>query len=190
MSRSGPSEDAPVRAFVALPLGAAALGRVAEAIESLRPHVAGVRWVRPEGLHLTLRFLGPSSLHALTALEPALRATAGECPVAVARLASLGLFPERGSPRVLWLSVDVGPRVLALQEACERAAIAAGFAPEDRPFRPHLTLGRWRDRRPRPHLPELDLGETLLDRLVLFKSELGPGGAVHVPLAQFELGRA
>jgi 2'-5' RNA ligase len=178
-----------VRAFVALPLDAAALGRVVETIAALGARTAGVRWVRPEGLHLTLRFLGPSSPEALARMEPALRAAAAACPATVARLSGLGVFPERGSPRVLWLGVALDSGVLVLQQACERAAIGAGFAPEGRAFRPHLTLGRWRDRASRPSLPDVDLGETALDRLVLFRSELRPAGAVYTPLGVFPLGR-
>jgi 2'-5' RNA ligase len=153
----------------------------------LRPAIAGVRWVRPEGLHLTLRFLGWSSEPALESLEPALLAAAGECPTSAARLSGLGLFPERGSPRVLWLGVDLDACVEKLQQACERAAVAVGFAPEPRGFRSHLTLGRWRERAPRPALPELDLGEATLDRLVLFRSQLQRGGAVYTPLRAFPL---
>jgi 2'-5' RNA ligase len=83
----------------------------------------------------------------------------------------------------------VPPAIDELQEACERAALTAGFEKEDRPFKAHLTLGRWRDRAPRPDLPPVDLGATRLDTLVLFKSELRPGGAVYTPLERFALGR-
>lgn len=187
MSRGGPSGESRVRAFAALPLDQAALERIGERVAMLRPAIAGVRWVRPEGLHLTLRFLGWSSEPALESLAPALLAAAAECPASVARFSGLGLFPERGSPRVLWLGVDLDASVGRLQQACERAAVAAGFAPEPRGFRPHLTLGRWRDRAPRPSLPELDLGEAALDRLVLFRSRLQRGGAVYTPLRVFPL---
>ena len=66
--------------------------------------------------------------------------------------------------------------------------MAAGFDPDARPFRAHVTLGRFRERARRPHLPEVDLGAALLDRLVLFRSELKPSGAVYTPLASFVLG--
>ena len=187
MSRSRPSGEGRVRAFVALPLDQAALERIGESVTMLRPAIAGVRWVRSEGLHLTLRFLGWSSEPALESLEPALLAATAECPASAARLSGLGLFPERGSPRVLWLGVALEARVGKLQQACERAAVAAGFDPEPRAFRPHLTLGRWRDRTPRPPLPDLDLGEAALDRLVLFRSQLQRGGAVYTPLRVFPL---
>jgi 2'-5' RNA ligase len=91
---------------------------------------------------------------------------------------------------VLWLAVEPGPQVLRLQAACESAARSAGFAAEARPFRPHLTLGRWRSRVRRPELPALDLGEASLERLVLFASELDPAGARHTELAAWPLGGA
>jgi 2'-5' RNA ligase len=98
------------------------------------------------------------------------------------------MFPERGSPRILWLGLEVPPPILDLQLACERAARTAGFEREERPFRAHLTLGRWRERVPRPDLPTADLGSTRLDTLVLFRSELRSSGAVYTPLARFPLG--
>jgi 2'-5' RNA ligase len=89
----------------------------------------------------------------------------------------------------LWLALEVPPPVLGLQRACERAARAAGFEREERPFRAHLTLGRWRNRASRPELPPADLGMTRLDTLVLFQSDLRPDGAVYTALVRLPLGR-
>jgi 2'-5' RNA ligase len=100
----------------------------------------------------------------------------------------LGLFPERGSPRVLWLGLELPQPMTELQAACEASAVAAGFSRETRPFSPHLTLGRWRDRAARPELPAVELGPVALDTLVLFRSELRPDGAVYTELARFGLG--
>jgi len=80
--------------------------------------------------------------------------------------------------------------VCAERRACERAAREVGFEPESRPFRPHLTLGRWRDRCPRPALPVAELGPARLESLALFRSETAPAGAVYTPLARFRLGPA
>jgi 2'-5' RNA ligase len=78
----------------------------------------------------------------------------------------------------------------ALQAACEKAAVASGFEPETRAFHPHLTLGRWRDRAPRPPLPEVDLGKARVRELVLFRSDIRPSGSIYTPLAVFPLGSA
>jgi 2'-5' RNA ligase len=178
-----------VRAFVALEIDERLRVALGELQARLRPRLGGVRLVRPEGIHLTLRFLGESPPARLDALSPRLAAAAAACPACRARAAGIGTFPERGSPRVLWLGLDVPPPVLDLQVECERAARASGFEAERRPFRAHLTLGRWRERAPRPELPAPDLGETRLETLVLFESDLRPGGAAYTPLARFPLGQ-
>jgi 2'-5' RNA ligase len=99
------------------------------------------------------------------------------------------VFPERGRARVIWIGIGAPPSVLRLQEACERAAVAAGFDAEPRPFQPHLTLGRWRDPAPRPALPAIDLGPTALETLVLYRSQPGPKGSVYTPLESLPLAR-
>ena len=179
-----------VRAFVALELEPRLRDAMGELQARLRPRLGNVHLVRPEGIHLTLRFLGSATAQQRDTMRPILAAAASACPPAEARVSGLGTFPDRGSPRVLWLGLDVPPSFGELQKACERAALAAGFEKEDRPFRAHLTLGRWRDRAPRPELPAADLGTTRLDTLVLFRSELRPDGAVYTPLERFTLGRA
>lgn len=178
-----------VRAFVALELDGGLRQAIRDLQARLRPRLGGIRLVRPEGIHLTLRFLGDASPTQIEELRPRLAAAAALCPPADARVSGLGTFPERGSPRVLWLGLDVPPSLLDLQHACERAARAAGFEREERPFRAHLTLGRWRDRAPRPELPPAELGKTPLDTLVLFRSDLRPDGAVYTALARMALGR-
>jgi 2'-5' RNA ligase len=176
------------RAFLALDLDPAAKQRVVDLMARLRGDVGGVRWVRPEGLHLTLRFLGWTDEAKLARIEQALAEPARACPPAEAPLGALGMFPERGAPRVLWVGLTLPEPVHVLQGACEDAARREGFEPEDRTFKPHLTLGRWKDRAPRPTLPSVDLGTSRIDRLTLYKSDLRPEGAVYTPLKVFELG--
>lgn len=174
--------DAHVRAFVALELPAEAKARLAQAQARLQARLPGVRWVSAAGLHLTLRFLGDSTPRQIERLTAALHAAACACPAGAGRLAGLGVFPERGAPRVLWVGLELPAPLFELQAACERAARAAGFAPETRAFTPHLTLGRWRERAPRPTLEPLDLGGVALDTVVLYRSELRPSGAVYTAL--------
>ena len=184
------SGDGSVRAFVALELDQPLCASLEELQQRLRPSLGGIRLVRPEGIHLTLRFLGQASPEQIQALEPQLARAARGCPPLEARVGGVGLFPDRGRPRVLWVGMELPPTALELQRACERVARDAGFEPERRPFLAHLTLGRWRDRAARPELPETtDLGHTRLDSLVLFRSETAPSGAVYMPLARFPLGR-
>jgi RNA 2',3'-cyclic 3'-phosphodiesterase len=187
LTDAAPKRAARIRAFVALELEA----RAREAIGLLQARLRGsrgLRLVRPEGVHLTLRFLGSSEPAQLEALAPRLASAAAACPPFETRVGGLGTFPERGAPRVLWLRIELPPSALELQCACEQAAREAGFEAEDRPFAPHLTLGRWRERVPRPSLEPAELGATRIESLVLFRSETRRDGAAYTPLRRFALG--
>jgi RNA 2',3'-cyclic 3'-phosphodiesterase len=179
-----------LRAFVALDIGAETRDRIAALIADLRPELHNMRLVPIEQLHLTLRFLGDIPRDSVAALGKALEHAAAVCPQVDVALEGIGTFPERGHPRVLWLGLALPEPIFALQAACEAAAQQIGLAPEPRPFRPHLTLGRWRSPAPRPALPPVTLGTTRLSRIVLYESQLGPGGATHTPLGSFALGSA
>ncbi|HVR70431.1 MAG TPA: RNA 2',3'-cyclic phosphodiesterase [Vicinamibacteria bacterium] len=188
MSSAEPPRPTRIRSFVALELDAGVRERLGGLIERLGRNRPGIRWVRPESLHVTVRFLGYADPTALVRLQGPLSEIAARCPPADAPLRGLGLFPPRGRPRVLWLGIEVPPRIAVLREECEAAAAAAGFPPEPRPFRPHLTLGRWSAPAPRPRLPPADLGRARLERLVLFRSEMRRAGSLYTPLAAFDLG--
>jgi 2'-5' RNA ligase len=179
-----------IRAFVALPLPDALRAGVADTVRRLQGSLPDVRYVHDQGAHVTLRFLGWTSAETLAAIEGPLRAAAAECPPPTMAVRGLGLFPERGSPRVLWMGLVLPAEVYALQARCEEVAVAAGLAPEARVFHPHLTLGRWRERARRPALPDADLGSAGVDRLVLYRSDLRASGSVHIPLAEFPLAGA
>jgi RNA 2',3'-cyclic 3'-phosphodiesterase len=186
---ASPREKA-TRAFVAFPLPEPVRRDVADVIRRLTPSLPGVRFVRDEGVHVTLRVLGWTRAETLAALDAPLRAAAAACPPFEMAIRGVGLFPERGSPRVLWLGLELPAAAITLQRSCETAAVAAGFEPETRPFHPHLTLGRWRDRALRPALPDVDLGRARASELVLYRSDLRPSHSVYTPLAVFPLGGA
>lgn len=187
MMREPGFSEPTLRAFVALELESDVRARLAQSLLELGSILGGVRLVPLDSIHLTLRFLGPARPAQLERLKTALAAAAAFCPPLAARIGGAGMFPERGAPRVLWIGLTTAPELRPLQAACERAARAAGFPPEHRPFRPHLTVGRFRGRAPRKPLPALELGETTLRSLVLFQSELRREGARHTPLATFAL---
>lgn len=187
MSPRGAARAGTLRAFVAFELDAELRARIADAASGLRDAIAGVRFVAPVGIHLTLRFLGRTRPDQVEALRTSLQAAAAACPPLPVRVSGLGLFPASGPPRVLWLGIAAPAPLAELQAACERAACAAGFPAEARPFTPHLTLGRWRERAPRPRLPELDLGATVLETLSLVRSEPRPEGSRYTALLRFPL---
>ncbi len=187
MTADAPPREKAIRAFVALPVPAGARAEIAATIRRLSPSLPGVSFVRDEGVHVTLRFLGWTRAEKLAALEAPLAAAAAACPAFEMAIRGIGMFPERGSPRVLWLGLELPAAARRLQAACESAAVAAGFEPEAREFHPHLTLGRWRGRTRRPALPEVDLASAGVSELVLYRSDIRPAGSVYTPLAVFPL---
>lgn len=187
---------AALRAFVAIDLPAPikeALGRL-QAELALSPEI--IRWVRPENLHLTLQFLGEVPEARVVAVGAALEGVAHRADPFVVSLARLGAFPSLGTPRVVWVGVERGvERVEVLARAVGRALRPLGFKPEDRPFRPHLTLGRVRLTRAREPLVraveqarDVAVGEVLVDRVVLFRSDLRPSGPIYAKLRECPLG--
>ena len=186
--------DTPVRSFVALPCPPGLREAIAAARPAWRLASDGVRWTRPEQLHLTLRFLGQADPLRLSALVEGLAAaTAAAAPIRL-RPGEPGAFPDWRRPRVLWLGLDGGAALGALAAAVEAAARAAAFAEEARPFHPHLTLGRVGDRASaRPGVAAVrqwrpDTGIEEVSEIVLYRSDLEPGGARHSALARFPLG--
>ena len=147
-------------------------------------------WVRPDRMHLTLQFFA----NADAALEEHVRAAlAGSIAGAPFDLSfdGLGFFPERGSPRVLWLGVDAGLEQL---RRLQRSLIIRGEtrviqSHTSGSFNPHLTLARLRDRVPRAKIAEIadiraSAGPARIDRVTLYESRLSPAGPTYVPLAE------
>jgi 2'-5' RNA ligase len=159
----------------------------------LRSSWPGWRWVRPEGIHLTVRFLGEVETGLDAASREAWRAAAGAVRPFDIRLGRLGRFPKGGAARVLWVGIEEvggGGRLPALAESVEQAAREAGFEPEKRPFRPHLTLARAR-RGERPRWAEgveFERGKAVrVDHMILFSSQLHPAGARYTAIDRFNL---
>lgn len=197
-----PVTAAPWRLFAALELPAEWQTYLARLIDSLKNEVTSeaVRWARPAGIHLTLKFYGEVRADMAPALEAALRqAAAGYAPLALT-LAGLGVFPALRAPRVVWVGVtgDLTP-LMELQRAVETGAAALGFAPEARGFAPHLTLGRIGGRLSPADSQTLQRAlaaplsggpaPAAFTGLSLMRSELrGPGGARYTCLAQIDFG--
>lgn len=188
--------------FIAVPLPDSASERVVELVRAVRRDPdhrddaprdpMDVRWVRMDGLHLTVRFLGPTPRERIPAVTAALDVIARTVPPFVVRLAGTGAFPSADRPRTLWLGVaDGAPILAALAREFGAALIAEGWPPEDRPFRPHLTLARSDGVRSAPDVVralERTAAETAFaaefsaDRMILFESRTGAGAARYEPL--------
>ncbi len=186
-----------MRSFFAIPLPGAVRRRLGETQTALAAGIIDIRWVRAESLHLTLIFLGEIEEAQAEALAAAAGAACARSAAGVARIGGLGFFTSRGSPRVLWARVrEEGEGVLnALHRALGAAAAEHGIQVEERPYAPHITLGRAKSRlslaavrRSVGALGEVELGEMRLERCILYRSILGPGGARYEVRASAALG--
>jgi len=185
-----------VRLFFAVNLPADEQERLHHATARLRATDLPVRWVPPQNLHVTLRFLGTVAEPVVAAVQDAgARAAEGLAPFD-ARLGGIGAFPNARRPRVIWVGVRDAEPLLRLHAALERALAPLGFAPEDRAFQPHVTLGRVRDGARPGQLARFgelaaavdDAGRLPARSLDLMRSELGPGGARYERIGAASLG--
>lgn len=189
-----------IRLFFAVPAPAEARAAIGDLMGRVQASVgdgtARIRWVRVEGLHLTLRFLGPTPAERLPALEAAADAVARAATAFEVGLAGGGAFPSQSTPRTLWVGVTAGADRLAnLADGLTRAAVEGGQPLDTRPFAPHLTIGRTDGLRQAAAAARaleeaarsLDV-RFIADRVVLFRSLLGGGPARYEPLHEARLG--
>ncbi|HWB11900.1 MAG TPA: RNA 2',3'-cyclic phosphodiesterase [Pirellulales bacterium] len=180
-----------LRTFVAVEISPEVRSRAAQLISRLQGTDAKVTWVKPQAMHLTLKFLGEVDLKEIPAVCEAVSRAVSELPAFEFEAHGAGAFPAAGRPRTVWLGVSRGEEeFVALQAAIDRALGEIGFRRENRRFRPHLTLGRVRGDRDVRELGELIArqadfagGVGSVDEVVVFSSELEPDGPVHEPLA-------
>lgn len=192
-----------IRAFVAILLDEAVRAAVAAVVERLRPLGGSVAWVPVANLHLTLQFLGEQPEERLAAAEAALDdAAARSAPIETA-LHGIGAFPGLERPRILWVGLAQGAlEVRALQARVAEALAREGFPREERPWHPHLTIGRvhddrrWR-REAGPALRQAlaqaagtRFGTLRISEVALMRSDLSPRGARYTLRRAAVLGTA
>ena len=191
------NDSKPVRAFLAIELPPDIKDLIEDIKERLMPALKGIRWARPEGMHLTLKFFGDVSQGDVACISEVVEKNVIDIAPMELNAGLPGGFPSLKRPRVLWL--DIGgdtQRLEALQAEIEGDLKECGFPGEKRAFKPHLTLGRARSRGGiisgsedvitktwEPGTHRFDVRE-----LILFESELKPGGAVYTRLATFPVG--
>jgi 2'-5' RNA ligase len=187
------------RLFVAVPLPPGVVDSCRAIVDQVRGHPVGSvpRWVELSGLHVTLRFLGPTRGDRVDAVRKAVQAAMDGHEAFEVELAGAGAFPTAARPRVLWLGIAQGAEHLeALARALDAPLAPLGWPPETRPFRPHLTVARtdaashadgqaaaWA-------LEEAarDWSERFVaDRVTLFRSHLGRGPSKYEPLLEVPL---
>jgi len=184
-----------MRTFVAVPLPKECQAMLDEQQRGLRSCGADVRWVAIPSIHLTLKFLGEAEPGSIARLTESLENVAKSHHGFDLRLHGLGCFPNSRNPRVLWCGIDGSTESLSqLQQEVESACASCGFAPETRPFHPHLTLGRVNGKRNLQALQDcIKIGSDLecsfkVDRFHLYQSTLRPQGALYTVLKTMALG--
>jgi 2'-5' RNA ligase len=178
------------RCFIAVELSREIAEGVRKIQTGLRERAEGVSWVRPEGIHLTLKFLGdvdPDRIDKIAGrAETSVKASK---PFSIA-VRGCGGFPNARHPRVIWIGVDDPNGALTgLQAKVEQGMEEMGFAREERRYRPHLTIGRLRSGTGKggvaealEAMKECDLGTMEVREFCLFRSQLKPTGAEYTKL--------
>ncbi len=187
--------DAKIRSFIAVDLSAAVRAALGRLLDELRALKCDVRWVRVEGMHVTLKFLGWVDVTRLAQVHDSVAAAVASEPALRVRARGLGAFPGWRRPRVLWVGLE-GDGLPALARVVETAVNGLGFEPERRAFTPHITLGRVGGMRGWSRVEEVfkthlsdDFGESLIDAVTIYRSTLRPQGAVYTPLWTISLSR-
>jgi 2'-5' RNA ligase len=190
-----------MRLFVALEMPPSVTAAAQEVQRQLKRAGAEVRWVRPENLHLTLKFLGEVEPAQAGEVGAAVAGACAGCPPLALTAQGCGAFPSPQRPQVIWLGlVGEVERLARLAADLEAACQPLGFAPEERAFRPHLTLGRLRRGRPgdkgpgtRPltqalvHLAAWRGPAFRAQRVACMQSTLTPQGPIYKPLREVTL---
>ena len=187
-----------IRTFIAVDLPEEVRQELATLQADFKKEVADIKWVEPDNLHLTLKFLGDVEEGQIEALKQSLTETVrGSSPFSI-HLEGIGAFPRTTSPRVIWVGVSEGKeQLIKLAGAIDEACIPFTLSPSkgERPFSPHLTIGRVRSRDGLDRLiKKLQVVEfrastpAPIDRLILYQSTLSPKGPTYTPLVEFPLG--
>jgi RNA 2',3'-cyclic 3'-phosphodiesterase len=188
-----------LRAFVAIELPGEIQESIARSTASLQKALPKplVRWVARKNVHLTLKFLGDVSPTNLELLAEALKVEAAQHDCFDMSLGGLGAFPNMRRARVIWIGLEAPPELAMLQRCVEGVATRLGYPAEERPFSPHLTLGRVgqsvsaeehaKIRRELEACQVGQLGRVHVDALHVFKSDLQPSGSIYTHLYELPL---
>ena len=193
-----------MRVFVGLDIPEDIRGAITGYMDGLRNFAPDVRWVRPESLHVTLKFIGEQSPEDVEQIKREL-AFVKSAPVHIA-FHDTGFFPNAKSPRVFWVGIHAGDELPQLAAGVDDAVSQLGIPREKNAYKPHLTLSRSGSGSPHPRLgerpsnklarlaeklkslPQPDFGTMTAREFYLYESKLGAGGARYTKIATFRLG--
>jgi RNA 2',3'-cyclic 3'-phosphodiesterase len=188
----------PQRLFIALDFSPQIIQAITKVLQFfINEKLSGVNWVKPQNLHLTLRFLGDTLPHQREQIDHFLSTECLKISPFSVTVEKSGVFPNFKRPRVLWVGITVPNELLLLQAKIELGCRTIGFKPEDKPFNPHLTIGRVSQFATNQEIETISktlyeyevnhLGSCMIDHLTLFKSDLQRTGSVYTVLNKYPL---
>lgn len=180
-----------MRAFIAIDLPGSLHTALANAQQAFRSECPDARWTNPEGIHLTLKFLGETSDAQVKQMVESLTPLGSFAPFSV-EVKGFGFFPSPRGPRVFWAGVEAPAALAELAARVEGAMEKTGFPREERAYSPHLTLARFKVPRAQPELEAAlarcevtSLGAFEVSEFYLFESKLSPRGAQYRKVVRF-----
>jgi len=181
-----------MRLFAGIDLPSPVIAELEELVRRLRT-TARIKWSPPANLHITTRFIGEWPEERLAELKGTLAGLPAHPPIEI-HVRKLGFFPNPHAPRVFWAGVEASKDLAELAAGTDRALVPLGLEPEGRPFSPHLTLARIKERVPMQELtetiaalPSLEFGTFVAERFYLYQSRIASSGSVYTKLAEFTL---
>jgi 2'-5' RNA ligase len=194
-----------MRIFIGIDLDVEVRARIERFLEGVQGFAPEARWVRPESLHITLKFIGEQPAERVEAITARLQRV--DCSAFEIRSAGYGFFPTAKAPRVFWIGINGGSQLAELAGAIDAATAELGIPREDRAYSPHLTLARgggksgspkWREgdgpnatfavlEKRLAAMGELDFGTMMAREFILYQSQLSPGGSKYTKLQRFPL---
>jgi 2'-5' RNA ligase len=194
-----------MRVFVALDIDDAIRQRIQRFMEGVSGFAPDARWVRPESLHVTLKFIGERPVEMVEEIKRALSGIQTQ-PVEIT-FRGYGFFPTAKAARVFWVGIESGPPLPSLAKAVDESMFALGIAKEDHPYAPHLTLARGGGRSGNPNLsphdapnknfrrlqeklaalPTPEFGTMAAHEFFLYQSQLSRGGSRYTKIGRFAL---
>ena len=194
-----------MRIFIGIDLDVEVRARIERFLEGVQGFAPEARWVRPESLHITLKFIGEQPAERVEAITARLQRV--DCSAFEIRSAGYGFFPTAKAPRVFWIGINGGSQLAELAGAIDAATAELGIPREDRAYSPHLTLARGGGRSGSPKwregdgpnatfallekrlaaMGELDFGTMMAREFILYQSQLSPGGSKYTKLQRFPL---
>ena len=184
-----------IRTFIALPLAPEIIAMLGRIQQRMRHYPLNISWVHPQNIHLTLRFLGDIQQSEVASIKEAVYATAAQYAPITLITRGVGVFPGIRQPRVLWAGIQ-GKQLFQLQETLSKQLARIGFPFEKRQFKGHLTIGRIKtgvDARLLVQALAAEGGFASMpfraDKIILYKSDLKPTGAVYTAMISAALPR-